>query len=170
MKECHDCRFNAEILAGKHKETPWDKMACATCPGADTSKGGRMTQPRALRGRAGLNRLSLDYETKELVERHHLLNAQTRERLDEKYDEIIRLAQCLFDLDMVTRDIILNRLVGKTTMKEHAKALGITVQAAYARVKMARIKHQWIKDAISIRDYKESVDNKERKSEKVAKV
>ena len=156
MVECHSCPVNAEILAGKHKETPWDKMACATCPGSDMNRSGRMTQNRAMRGRAGLSRLSLDYETKALVERHDLLNTQTRERLDEKYDEIIRLAQCLFDLDMVTRDVILNRLVGKTTMKEHAKGLGITVQAAYARVKVARGKHPWIKEAISIRDYKET--------------
>jgi|GEM_PF-1421322 len=158
MVECHSCPINAEILAGKHKETSFDQMPCATCPGSDMNRSGRMTQNRALRGRAGLSRLSLDYETKELVERHDLLNSQTIERLGERYDEIIRLAQCLFDVDMVTRDIILNRLVGEVTMKEHAAGLGISVQAAYARIKVARSKHPWIKEAISIRDYKEATD------------
>jgi hypothetical protein len=67
MKECHRCKFHAELMAGKHKTTPWAKTPCATCPAADVDRRGRMNGTRALRGRVGETRLSLDHETREVV-------------------------------------------------------------------------------------------------------
>jgi hypothetical protein len=64
---CHTCPTHAEIMAGMHRETPWQSMPCATCPLAKEAHGAN-DGGRALRGRVGMTRLSLDYETVEIIE------------------------------------------------------------------------------------------------------
>jgi len=64
-KECHTCPTHTEIMAGVHKETPWAEMPCAKCPLARNAKD---IGPRSFRGRAGQTRLSMDFDTIEIVE------------------------------------------------------------------------------------------------------
>jgi len=153
MKECHTCPFHAEIMTGKHKDTPWEKTPCSTCPAMDLDKKGRLTQPRALRGRVGQTRLSLDYETQELIDREHQMHEDPAEGLESHWDQVLRFIQCMMDLDMETREIILHRISGRGDMRSRARELGLSGAAAHARLKSAMRKHPWIARAVEIRRY-----------------
>jgi len=155
MKECHRCRFHAELMAGKHKNTPWGKTPCSNCPSQDTDAKGRIRGTRALRGRVGETRLSLDHETREVVEREALLTEPVRS-LDESWEKIIHLVQRLLDLDKDTREIVLQRIAFTGTLKDMATAMGISTQAAHARMKAAMRKHAWVAELITIKERKET--------------
>lgn len=154
MKECHRCKFHAELMAGKHKNTPWAKTPCSTCPAADTDARGRIKGTRALRGRVGENRLSLDHETLEVVEREALMHEA--QALAEKWEQVLRLCQRLLDLDKDTREIVLQRISGTGTIKDMAETMGISTQAAHARMKAAMRKHAWVAELITIKERKKS--------------
>jgi hypothetical protein len=157
MKECHRCSFHAELMAGRHKTTPWAKTPCATCPAADTDGKGRIRGTRALRGRVGETRLSLDHETREVVEREAVLS-EPATSLDERWDSILHVVQRLLDLDAGTREIVLQRLSCTGTIKDMADAMGISNQAAHARMKAAMRKHAWVAELITIKERKEAHD------------
>jgi hypothetical protein len=98
MKECHRCQFHAELMAGKHKGIAWKKTPCSTCPAADLDKRGQINGTRALRGRIGENRLSLDHETLEVVEREAVLH-DTVESLDHGWEDMLNISARLIGLD-----------------------------------------------------------------------
>jgi hypothetical protein len=189
MKECHTCEFHKEIMAGLHKKTPWSKTPCSTCPAFDVDGGHQMNGTRALRGRDGQSRVSLDFETVQILDQQRLMN---HEREEAKSDAILSIAQklilmdfhtcndflVLFDeilnsdeawavmyfrkfvskmaaMDKDSREIVLKRIACKGTMKDLAEDMGISTQAAHARMKAAMRKHEWVAELITIKERKQ---------------
>jgi hypothetical protein len=192
MKECHTCEFHKEIMAGLHKKTPWAKTPCSTCPAFDMDSSRQMNGTRALRGRDGQSRLSLDFETVQILDQHQLM---THEREEVKSDAILSITQKLLLMDFHTcndflsiladllnaeeswaivyfkqfvnkmaamdkdsREIVLKRLSCTGTIKDMADAMGISNQAAHARMKAAMRKHAWVAELITIKERKEAHD------------
>jgi DNA-directed RNA polymerase specialized sigma24 family protein len=80
------------------------------------------------------------------------------EQLADKWEHVLRLAQRLLDLDKDTREIVLQRLSCTGTIKDMADAMGISNQAAHARMKAAMRKHAWVAELITIKERKEAHD------------
>lgn len=83
---------------------------------------------------------------------------ESTDEIPEPLQLALHVIHTIFDLPPLDREILLNRLSGRQTMKEHAESLNITCQAAYSRLRKMRKTHKWIAELICFRRY--SMENR----------